>query len=63
MIIALAFCLLVASFDEFHQMFVQGRTPLVTDVFIDTAGGIFGIIIMQSVTMIQRIFTHYTNLR
>ena len=29
-----------ASFDEFHQSFVPGRTPLVTDVLIDTTGGI-----------------------
>jgi len=29
-----------ASLDEFHQSFVPGRTPLITDVLIDTTGGI-----------------------
>ena len=29
-----------ASLDEFHQSFVPGRTPLVTDVLLDTTGGI-----------------------
>jgi VanZ family protein len=28
-----------ASLDEFHQAFVPGRTPAVTDVLIDTTGG------------------------
>jgi VanZ family protein len=28
-----------ASLDEFHQSFVPGRTPAVTDVLIDTTGG------------------------
>jgi VanZ family protein len=29
-----------ASLDEFHQSFVPGRTPAVTDVLLDTTGGI-----------------------
>jgi len=28
-----------ASLDEFHQLFVPGRTAAVTDVMLDTAGG------------------------
>jgi VanZ family protein len=28
-----------AALDEFHQSFVPGRTPLFTDVLIDTTGG------------------------
>jgi VanZ family protein len=28
-----------ASLDEFHQLFVPGRTAAVTDVLLDTAGG------------------------
>jgi len=29
-----------ASLDELHQAFVPGRTPAVTDVLLDTTGGI-----------------------
>jgi VanZ family protein len=29
-----------ASLDEFHQIFVPGRTPAVADVLLDTIGGI-----------------------
>jgi VanZ family protein len=29
-----------ASLDEFHQVFVPGRTPAVRDVLLDTTGGI-----------------------
>jgi VanZ family protein len=33
-----------AATDEFHQRFVPGRTALVSDVFIDTAGGAIGLL-------------------
>jgi VanZ family protein len=35
---------LYAASDEFHQSFVPTRTPLVSDVFIDTAGGAIGLL-------------------
>jgi VanZ family protein len=35
---------LYAATDEFHQKFVLTRTPLVSDVFIDTAGGAIGLL-------------------
>lgn len=34
---------LYAIGDEIHQAFVPGRTPLVTDVAIDSLGGLMGI--------------------
>jgi VanZ family protein len=39
---ALAAIIIVAAYaalDEFHQSFVPGRTPLITDVLLDTTGG------------------------
>lgn len=33
-----------ASTDEFHQRFVPNRTPLVSDVFIDTSGAVIGML-------------------
>lgn len=36
-------CILYAASDEFHQKFVSGRSPLVRDVMIDSAGAIVGI--------------------
>src|ERR1700722_9679110 len=35
---------LYAASDEFHQSFVPTRTPLVSDVFIDTVGGAIGLL-------------------
>lgn len=32
-----------ACTDEFHQIFVSGRSPEITDVMIDTCGGTLGI--------------------
>lgn len=34
-----------AALDEFHQLFVPGRTAKLSDVFIDTLGGSLGIVI------------------
>jgi VanZ family protein len=36
---AIAIVLCYASLDEFHQSFVPGRTPAVSDVMLDTCGG------------------------
>lgn len=53
-------CFGYGAFDEFHQRFVPGRTPLVRDVIIDTAGGICGIIfcfmIISVVYNLKRIY-------
>jgi VanZ family protein len=38
-----------ASTDEFHQRFVPNRTPLVSDVFVDTGGALIGMIALWSV--------------
>jgi VanZ family protein len=39
-IAAIAIVACYASLDEFHQIFVPGRTPAVADVLLDTVGGI-----------------------
>lgn len=40
--ITMIVCMLYATGDEFHQGFVDGRSPKVMDVLIDTAGGSCG---------------------
>jgi VanZ family protein len=42
---SLLFCVVYAISDEFHQIFVPGRGPLVKDVFIDGSGAALGIIL------------------
>ncbi len=42
--LTLALVFLCAAGDEFHQIFVPTRTALVSDVFIDTAGGAAGLL-------------------
>ena len=37
-------CLIYASSDELHQLFVVGRTAKILDIIIDTLGASFGII-------------------
>lgn len=43
----LGICVAAAALDEYHQSFVDGRGPAVTDVGIDTLGVIIGLIIIQ----------------
>jgi len=45
---------LYAASDEFHQSFVPTRTPLVSDVFIDTAGGATGLLFLWFVHHFRR---------
>lgn len=40
-------CVGFACTDEFHQSFVAGRGPSKRDVFIDSIGALFGIILVQ----------------
>lgn len=45
-----------AAFDEFHQSFVPGRTPLITDVMIDTIGvTVGGLIILGIITLVKKV--------
>lgn len=46
-IYSVIFCLLYACSDEFHQIFSDGRTAKLMDIFIDTCGGIVGNIIIN----------------
>lgn len=47
---AIAIVACYASLDEFHQIFVPGRTPAITDVLLDTIGGICAQIVVALVT-------------
>lgn len=48
--------ILYASLDEIHQLFIQGRSAQITDVFIDTMGVILGILLVM---LIQKIIYEY----
>jgi VanZ family protein len=44
--LALALLFLYAASDEFHQIFVPGRTALFSDVIVDTSGGVIGLALL-----------------
>ena len=48
------FCAGFAGLDEYHQMFVAGRSPALRDVAIDTAGSITGIYMTRVIGFIGR---------
>lgn len=60
-IISLIVGIVYASSDEIHQLFVPGRSGMVTDVMIDTSGVALGIlIIMLSTKGLQKILQKMT---
>jgi VanZ family protein len=46
-ILSVACSFLYACTDEFHQLFVDGRTGQFTDVLIDTLGAVLGVIVVN----------------
>ncbi len=46
----LIFAVLFAALDEWHQMHTGGRTPLLEDVMLDSAGGLLGILVSLKLT-------------
>lgn len=54
--LSLAIVFLYAATDEFHQVFVALRTALVSDVIVDTSGGIIGLLLLW---LTGKIFKHW----
>jgi len=49
-VFALLICILYASSDEMHQIFVPSRGAQVNDVIIDTAGACVGILVYSIIS-------------
>ena len=47
-------CYGYACFDEFHQLFVNGRTGQFSDCLIDTSGAILGILLFKVILIIKK---------
>jgi len=45
-LIAWIFATTYGAFDEFHQMFVPNRTPLLSDVGLDSTGALIALVIL-----------------
>ncbi len=54
-LVAILICFLYACTDEFHQVFVPGRTGQFKDVIIDTIGGIIGIILVLTINSVVKL--------
>lgn len=53
-ILALCVGICYASFDEYHQTLVVGRSGTVSDVLLDSSGVAFGVLMYFLVTVVQR---------
>ncbi|MCX8128913.1 MAG: VanZ family protein [Clostridia bacterium] len=47
MLLTLLLCVILAIFDELHQLYIPGRSSQFTDVLIDTAGAVLGTVIIS----------------
>ncbi len=54
MILSLFVVFLYACSDEVHQLFIAGRSGEVLDVFIDTCGGFFSVIVYNCYYRVRR---------
>ena len=50
-IVAVLIVFFYACSDEFHQLFVSGRAGKITDVIIDTSGGIFSVLVIWMINL------------
>lgn len=58
MIFSFLFCVIYASSDEIHQLFVPGRGGQVKDVFIDSFGALMGIVFFKVAILLKSTKTH-----
>ena len=48
-LLALLICILYAISDEIHQIFILGRSGQVSDVLIDSSGGLVGVLLLHAI--------------
>lgn len=53
--VSLVFCLLYAASDEWHQSVVPGRANEWSDFFVDAAGALIAIIVLQVIWTVRRL--------
>lgn len=53
-IFSILICMIYATTDEFHQIFIDGRTPKVFDILIDTIGSTTSILIESFMIRLKR---------
>lgn len=53
--IVIGLVMLYGCSDEFHQLFVAGRSSRITDVLIDTCGGGIGLLLWQVSPWMKRL--------
>ena len=54
LLLALTATAAYAATDEFHQLFVPGRSGQLKDVLIDTAGGALGLVLLALILYLKR---------
>ncbi len=60
MILSILLGMIYAVSDEIHQSFIPGRTPQITDIYIDTLGVILGILlILLGIKIYEQILQKY----
>ena len=53
---SLLICIIYATTDEIHQLFIPGRAGKIVDVGVDSLGGLIGLIFVILLINVQRVF-------
>ena len=53
MYLAFLICVLYAISDELHQLFIPGRSGQISDVLLDSTGGLGGILLMSAIRRVR----------
>lgn len=60
MILSILLGMIYAVSDEIHQSFIPGRTPQITDIYIDTLGVVLGVLlILLGIKIYEQILQKY----
>ena len=57
-LLGILFCILYACSDEFHQLYISGRSGELRDIFIDSIGSILGCLFYLGMYKLIRKFKH-----
>ena len=61
LLLSMFICIIYASLDETHQLFVYGRTAQVLDVLIDSVGSLISMLIIKVIKKVNEYFKNFNS--
>lgn len=58
---AIIFCVFYALTDEWHQMYVPGRSATINDVLVDSSGSLIGLLVVRYLVLLKSFWSSTRN--